>query len=247
MTAKNVTRLMEFLAAKPMAGPANLSETERWVSGVGGGVLVLAGLRRGGVAGALAALAGGALLSRGLSGRCRVKARLAKTPHERRLAAEHGWETATASSNRVVVQRPIAEVYAFCREFRNLPQFMQHLKRVDVADSLHSHWIIEAPLGRTLEWDTVITEDIPDTRIAWESTPGSPVRHTGMLAFSDVVGLGTEVQAVIAYEPPSGELGRIVAKLWGDNPGAQAREDLLRLKRFLEAGQDHNVADEDGE
>jgi uncharacterized membrane protein len=245
--SKNVSQLLTFLAAKPEIGPANLNETERWVSGIGGGALVVAGLRRGGIVGALSALAGGALLSRGLSGRCAVKARLAKTPHERRVAAERGWNTASASLQRVVVQRPIDQVYAFCREFRNLPQFMQHLLRVEVVDSRHSHWVIEAPLGKTLEWDTVVTEDVPNTRIAWESTPESPVRHTGSLTFSDVVGLGTEVQAVIAYEPPAGELGRVVAKLWGDSPGAQARDDLLRLKVFLEAGQDNLSASEDGD
>jgi uncharacterized membrane protein len=246
-TSKNVTQLLDFLAARPELGPANLNDKERWISGLGGGVLVLAGLRRGGLPGVLAAVAGGALVSRGLSGRCGIKARLAKTPQERLLAAEHGWQTATASSNRTVIQRPIEEVYAFCRDFRNLPRFMQHLKRVDVMDDRHSHWMIEAPLGRTLEWDTMVTEDTPNARIAWQSTADSPVRHTGCLSFSDVVGLGTEVQAVFAYEPPAGELGRIVAKLWGESPGDQARDDLLRLKRFLEAGQDHQTANEDGQ
>lgn len=246
-TSKNVSQLLSFLSAKPQIGPMNLDDKERWISGGVGGALVLAGLRRGGIVGVLAALAGGALVSRGLSGRCAVKARLAKTPHERRVAAERGWQTAAASSQRIVIQRPIHEVYAFCREFHNLAQFMQHIKRVDVVDDRHSHWTIEAPLGKTLEWDTVVTEDVPDTRIAWESTPESPIRHTGSLNFSDVVGLGTEVQAIIAYEPPAGELGRIVAKLWGESPGVQARDDLLRLKRFLEAGQDHVTASEDGD
>lgn len=246
-TSKNVSQLLAFLSGKPEIGPANLNDKERWISGVGGGALVVAGLRRGGLLGAMAALAGGALLSRGLSGRCAVKARLARTPQERRLAEEYGWRRAAASSQRIVVQRPIDAVYSFCRDFRNLPQFMQHIQRVDVTDDRHSHWIIEAPLGRTLEWDTVVTEDLPNARIAWESTPESPVRHTGSLTFSDVVGLGTEVQAVIAYEPPAGELGRIVAKLWSGSPGVQARDDLLRLKRFLEAGQDHTAASEDGD
>ncbi|ARP87465.1 SRPBCC family protein [Bordetella genomosp. 9] len=247
MTTNNVRQLLDFLAAKPELGPANLNSKERWASGVGGGALVLLGLRRGGWIGAAAALAGGALLSRGVSGRCGVKARLAKTPQERHIAEEQGWQTAAAAAHRVVIQRPIDHVYAFCRDLRNLPQFMQHLKRVDIVDDRHSHWTIEAPLGRTLEWDTVVTEEIPNTRIAWESTPDSPVRHKGSLSFSDVVGLGTEVQAVIAYEPPAGELGRIVARLWGDSPGAQARDDLLRLKRFLEAGQDYATASEDGD
>jgi uncharacterized membrane protein len=247
MTTDNMTQLLDFLAGKPNIGPANLTDKERWASGVGGGALVLAGLRRGGWLGALAAVAGGALISRGMSGHCAVKAKLARTPQERQLAEEHGWRSATASAHRVVIQRPIAHVYEFCRDFRNLPQFMQHVNRVDVVNDRHSHWIIEAPLGQTLEWDTVITEETPNARIAWESTSNSPVRHTGWLAFSDVVGLGTEVQAVIAYEPPAGELGRIVAKLWGDTPGLQARDDLLRLKNFLEAAQDYATASEDGD
>jgi uncharacterized membrane protein len=247
MTTNNMMQLLDFLASKPEIGPANLNDKERWASGLGGGALVIAGLRRGGWLGALVALAGGALVSRGVSGHCAVKARLGKTPQERQLAREHGWHSAAASSHRVVIQRPIAHVYAFCREFRNLPQFMQHVRSVEILNDRHSHWTIETPLGTALEWDTVITEDVPNSRIAWESTSASPVRHTGWLAFSDVVGLGTEVQAVIAYEPPAGELGRVVAKLWGDRPGLQARDDLLRLKNFLEAGQDSTTASEDGD
>jgi uncharacterized membrane protein len=225
----------------------NLNETERWVSGVGGGGLVLAGLRRGGALGALAALAGGALLSRAISGHCAIKQRLATTPEEKLLASEHGWKSAATASHTTVIQRPIAQVYAFCRDFRNLPQFMRHLQRVDVLDDRHSHWLIQAPLGQTLEWDTIITEDRPHERIAWESAPDSSVRHTGWIQFHDVPAIGTEVHAFIAYEPPAGELGRIVAKLWGNRPGAQVSDDLERLKTYLEAGQDYATASEDGD
>lgn len=243
-----VTALVDFFNSRG-AGPAdvNLGHTERLASGVGGSALVLAGIRRGGVLGVLTALAGGTLLARGISGHCGIKQRFAKTPQERKVAAEHGWETATAVSHTVIVQRPIAEVYAFCREFRNLPQFMRHLRRVDAVDDRHSHWIVDAPLGRSLEWDTVITEDLPNQRIAWESAPTAELRNTGWLQFDDVPGIGTQVQAFIAYEPPTGELGRIVAKLWGEDPGAQTIEDLKRLKAFLEAGQDHAMASEDGD
>jgi uncharacterized membrane protein len=245
--------LQELFAIRPAGSGStgglhmNLSQAERLTSGVGGGALVLAGVRRGGPLGVLIALAGGALLARGVSGHCGIKERLAKTPQERLLAAEHGWQTAAATSHTAIVQRPIGDVYAFCREFRNLPRFMGHLKRIDVVDDRHSHWIVDLPLGQTLEWDTVITEDRPNERIAWESAPEATLRHTGWLQFSDVTGVGTEVQACIAYEPPAGELGRVVAKLWGERPGTQASGDLQRLKAFLEAGQDRITASEDGD
>jgi len=219
--------------------PLNLNRNERLVSGAGGGALVLAGLRRGGPAGALIALAGGALLARGISGHCGLKAKLAPSTEEQLVAAEMGWDAAATVGHTAIIQRPIAEVYAFCRDFRNLPQFMEHLKRVEIRDDRHSHWVIDAPFNQTLEWDTIITEDRPNERIAWESDASASLRHAGWLQFSDVTGVGTEVQAFIAFEPPAGEVGRMVVKLWGDRPNAQASGTLQRLKQFLEAGEHH--------
>ncbi|MBP2296713.1 YgaP-like transmembrane domain [Azospirillum rugosum] len=52
----------------------NVGHTERLVSLVGGGLLAVLGLRRPTVAGAAMALAGGALVARGLTGYCPGKA-----------------------------------------------------------------------------------------------------------------------------------------------------------------------------
>lgn len=52
----------------------NVGHTERLVSLVGGGLLAVLGLRRPTVAGAAMALAGGALVARGLTGYCPAKA-----------------------------------------------------------------------------------------------------------------------------------------------------------------------------
>ncbi len=40
----------------------------------------------------------------------------------------------------------------------------------------------------------------------------------------------------ISYDPPAGTAGRLVAKLFQREPGAQARQDLQRLKELLEGG-----------
>lgn len=52
----------------------NVGHTERLVSLVGGGLLAVLGLRRPTVGGAALALAGGALVARGLTGYCPAKA-----------------------------------------------------------------------------------------------------------------------------------------------------------------------------
>lgn len=63
----------------------NVGHTERLASLVGGGVLAVLGMRRPTVAGAAMALAGGALVARGLTGYCPIKGMLEDwSGHDRR-------------------------------------------------------------------------------------------------------------------------------------------------------------------
>ncbi len=57
----------------PVPGPnVNTSPNEQWASAAVGAALAVLGLSRGGLAGLLAAAAGGALIYRGISGHCAV-------------------------------------------------------------------------------------------------------------------------------------------------------------------------------
>ncbi|MFD0787308.1 cyclase, partial [Micromonospora azadirachtae] len=47
---------------------------------------------------------------------------------------------------------------------------------------------------------------------------------------------GTEVRVQLGYAPPAGALGRAVAKLFGEEPEQQVRDDLRRFKQVLETG-----------
>ena len=216
----------------------NLGQTERLASGALAAAVVLWGARRGGWAGGLALLAGAALAGRGITGYCPVSAQLGPNPGERQVAKKLGWSTAAAVTRSVTIAKPPAEVYRFFRDFSNLPTFMRHVERIDVLDDQRSHWVVRAPFGRTVEWDAIVTDDRPDELIAWKSAEGADVRNTGAVEFLRAPGdRGTEVRATIAYEPPAGQAGRIFAKLWGEEPGKQAHDDLRRLKQFLETGE----------
>ena len=216
----------------------NLGSAERLASGALGGAAVLWGAKNGGLGGVLALLAGAALVGRGATGYCPVSARLGPNPGERHVAKKLGWSTAAAVTRSVTIAKPAGEVYRFFRDFSNLPSFMRHVERIDVLDDKRSHWVVRAPLGRTVEWDAIVTDDRPDELIAWKSAEGADVRNTGAVEFLPAPGdRGTEVRATIAYEPPAGQAGRILAKLWGEEPGKQAHDDLRRLKQFLETGE----------
>ena len=137
----------------------------------------------------------------------------------------------------VTIRKPRAELYAYWRDFDNLPRFMENVETIR-AEGEHGVWVIKAPAGRTVEVRTEISEDVEGKRIAWRSVEGSDIATSGSVEFADAPGeRGTRVSLVMAYDPPTGELGRAIAKLFQREPEVQARHDLKRFKGLMETGE----------
>ena len=144
----------------------------------------------------------------------------------------------TLVERTVTINRPRQELYEFWRDFRNLPLFMENIESVTETDAGRSHWRVKAPAGSSVEWDSVIIEEIPGELIAWSSADGASVANTGRIEFRDSLnGRGTLVTATIAYDPPAGALGKVFAKLFQRAPKVQARRDLRRFKQLMETGE----------
>jgi uncharacterized membrane protein len=138
----------------------------------------------------------------------------------------------------VTINRPRHELYAFWRDFRNLPQIMENIESVTVVDERRSHWVIRAPAGTTVEWDSEIVDDVPGERIGWTSAESADVPNSGRIEFQDAPGgRGTLVSATIVYDPPAGDVGKMIAKLFQREPNVQARRDLRRFKQLMETGE----------
>lgn len=209
----------------------NVGSSERAVSAVFGALLAAWGLRHGRRAGLFAALAGGELVRRGLTGRC------------------YGYDVLGVDTRRgpvrpvmieasVTVWRPAGEVYAFWRDLSNLPRFMRHVESVVEHGAERSHWVARS-LGTRLEWDALLVNDQPGRLIAWRSLDGAPVDHAGSVRFAPADGgAGTEVAVTLAYRAPlgvPGAAGRAVALLLRNVTAGDVKEDLRSFKRLLEA------------
>lgn len=159
--------------------------------------------------------------------------------HQRRLPASGpGYLQAMRATTAVTVNRPPEEVYAFFSDLENLPTFMDHLDSVRTTGEGRSHWVAKAPAGRTVEWDAEVTEDEPARGIAWRSLEGSGVDNSGAVRFAPApAGQGTEVRCEIRYDPPGGVVATLVAKLFGEEPSQQLKDDLRRMKQVLETGE----------
>jgi uncharacterized membrane protein len=138
---------------------------------------------------------------------------------------------------RIVVRRSAGELYRLWRDLETVGHVFRHVERVECRSGRRSHWVVRGPLGRTLEWDAEIINEIANELIGWQSLPGADVDCAGSVRFLPLGDGGeTEVHVVLRYDPPDGALGVAVASLFGADPATTVREDLERFKEQVEAG-----------
>jgi uncharacterized membrane protein len=137
----------------------------------------------------------------------------------------------------VTINRPASELYSYFRDFSNLPQFMENVVSIEVTDPKRSHWTVKAPAGATVAWDARVTQEEQDRFIEWTSEPGADVANSGRIEFREAGDRGTVVTVTIAYDPPGGVIGKVIAKMFQREPAIQARRDLRRFKQLMETGE----------
>jgi uncharacterized membrane protein len=134
------------------------------------------------------------------------------------------------------VNAPAQQVYQFWRNFENFPRFMEHVEEVRPmgGNDRMSHWKIQGPLGKTVEFDAELTRDDPGKEIGWNSRGGENSMETsGAVTFTEIDG-GTEVHVLMQwYDTPGGAVGEAVSRMFQD-PEKMLEEDLQRFKDIAE-------------
>jgi uncharacterized membrane protein len=136
----------------------------------------------------------------------------------------------------VTINQPAEQLYRVWRDFSNLPRFMENIRSVTSRGDV-SHWVIKGPTG-DVEFDSRISEDVPNERIAWSSVGDADVENAGVVDFKpSTKGRGTEVRVLISFKPPMGGPGRMIAGWMQKDPHIQAKRDLRRFKQLMETGE----------
>lgn len=231
--------------------PMNISQTEKMVSLAAGAYLGLRGLSRGGVTGLLATGMGAGLLYRGLTGHCQLYQALgissARHPNATVIPAGQGVHV----HKSIVVKCPSSQLYEFWNDVENLPLVMTHIAEVTSTGAEKSHWVAEAPMGLTIEWDAEVFNRVPGEMIAWRSLPGSQLQTAGTIRFEtllsdgsqfsqsttgqSIIGERTEVTLSVKYNPPGGKLTDLLASLFGRDLHSEIERDLETFKQKMEA------------
>lgn len=215
----------------------NVGETERAFSFMGGLGLLLAGVARRGYSGVALGALGALLMRRGISGQC---------------ALYHQFGISGAASMRpgvpdnvgvnlvrsILIERSPEELFAFWRHLPNVTRLSPWVKQLDALDDRHSHWVMQAPWGRRMEWNAFLINEHPNALIAWESEPGAEFENAGSIRFErEPHGLGTVVTMKLEFNPPGGLLGRLGLLFYGKGIRREIEHGLAQFKRLMESGE----------
>ncbi|CAN5591093.1 SRPBCC family protein [soil metagenome] len=220
----------------PSTGTANInmSREERLLSAGLGGALIGLGTSRGWVGGGLLGAAGSYLVFRGVAGHCPLSEAVGIDHSE---ADANDWAVEVHRSVSVVRSRD--EVYDMWKDFERFPEFMHHIESVTDLGNGRSRWRA-APGGKLgpIEWEAEIVEDRKGESIAWRSIDDAVVDNAGVIHFEEAPGdHGTQVHVRIAYRPPAGRAGGVVASWLKPVLGQMVNEDIQRFKQLAEAGE----------
>ncbi len=134
-----------------------------------------------------------------------------------------------SASNEVVVNRPVADVYAFLADAENDARWRPGVLRITRASDTTYRQTVKGPGGRKISADVEITESRPNELIAFRATSG-PVRPHGRYTMAPD-GEGTRVR--FELEAEVGGLKRLLAPMVQKTMDGEVAA-LANLKRVLE-------------
>jgi len=129
----------------------------------------------------------------------------------------------------VDVDVPVRTAYNQWTQFEQFPQFMSGVESITQVSDTRNHWITKVG-GVRREFDTEITEQHPDERVAWKSVDGE-VQHAGVVTFHRLGEGASRVTVQLDWEP-EGVVEKAGAALGVDD--RQVKADTKRFKEFVE-------------
>jgi len=144
---------------------------------------------------------------------------------------------AAHAEGNMIVDRSPEECYSFWRNFENFPRFSIYVQSVRSKGGRLTHWVASGPGGVRIDWDSELTEDVPNERIAWRSVGESDVQHSGVVNFEPASGgRGTIVRVQTDFGQKFRSI-QPIASLMGKTSGQIIRKELRRFKQVLETGE----------
>ena len=131
-------------------------------------------------------------------------------------------------THSIDVDVPVRVAYNQWTQFEEFPKFMDGVESITQLDDERLHWVVDIA-GVIREFDTTISEQLPDERVAWTTTDGPT--HAGVVTFHSLADDKTRVTLQMDFEPEGfletagDKLGFVSGRLAGD---------MKNFKSFIE-------------
>jgi uncharacterized membrane protein len=135
----------------------------------------------------------------------------------------------TTYEQGIEVDVAVRDAYNQWTQFESFPEFMDGVQSVTQVNDTRNHWVVDIG-GVRREFDTEITEQVPDQRIAWRTIDGPA--QAGVVTFHRLDDHRCKVMLQLEFEPSGlveqagDKLGLVKSRLAGD---------MGRFKQFVES------------
>ncbi len=140
-----------------------------------------------------------------------------------------------ALRSSVEIDRPLASVFAFFKDFENLPRVVGALRSITDYQDGRSHWEAYTPAGQLIEWDVVVTKYVPNNVIGLESVPGSLVDIRAQFRFTRVSPTRTKLDVEAYFSPRTTGFHDALRALMSVATERRIRGDLDHMRFYLES------------
>ncbi|MGI5290016.1 SRPBCC family protein [Nonomuraea polychroma] len=165
-----------------------------------------------------------------------LAARAATNLPLRRLTGINAGRRAIDVNRAISIAARPEDIWPLISDYSIFATFMPDVREVRrSADGLRSHWEITGPAGRLIRLDAIETSREEGKHIAWKSAEGRLIAHAGTVRLTPEENGRTRVQVQMSYNPVVGAAGHAIARLLGADPATKLKEDLMRLKSYVES------------
>ncbi len=127
----------------------------------------------------------------------------------------------------IEVNVPVYTAYNQWTQFENFPKFMHGVQEVRQLDDAHLHWRAMRH-GQQIEWDSEITEQVPDQLIAWRDMDGPG--NQGSIHFQPLQNESSRIEVVMDVSETQSDASQA-----GSGLEQRLGEDLNRFKQMIES------------
>ena len=129
----------------------------------------------------------------------------------------------------IIIKANREKAFSVLANFLDYPRFIHEIQTVQPLAGDRTHWKVDGPLGRPMEFDLETTRFDPNQRIGWSTKDfEGDLTTSGQIVLAELHQGQTEVTVTLNYDAGG------VASLLGRSPADKVEKILRNFKSYIE-------------